>query len=537
MKRLFLLAPLLSLTACPPTGVVCQSGTARCGEGCADFHFDARNCGACGNACATGQSCIDSVCVCSAGTSQCGSLCAVLQTDPNNCGACGNVCPSGQVCESADGGVGACRASCSLGTHLDCGGACVDPGSDPNHCGACDTACAATQSCHLGHCTWDLVAACFNGGQVVGLQLSSEQRGPTASLGTGPAALASYGQTLLSADGIDARLYQARLADLSPWAKLNATGQAPNQVLVDSPYVYVVNASDDTLQVLQLGVADDAGLTPLPGALTDGGLELATVGELSFGDNTYPEAVAKAGGALWVPLYGGFGATNAAAGQKVAKVDVSNPALPTVTGTVDLSSLDLHAFDGGTPVARPFAIAAHQGQLYVALNNLDPDTYVPEGPGMLAKIDPASSALSSIDLGASRCLNPVWLASDGTHLFVSCAGAAVYSGPPDYALVSSDAAGVVMLDATDAVVASWSAQCPAGSDGGCAPILPSRLAVASGRVYVGDGNGGRVFVLEVGANSLTERRGYAGDAGLPLQLCTPDSVTGIANVSDLLVVP
>src|SRR5205823_11249562 len=105
-----------------------------------------------------------------------------------------------------------------------------------------------------------------------------------------------------------------------------------------------------------------------------------------------------------------------------------------VSAVVNLGGLNLHPFDGGTPVARPFAITTHNGRLYVALNNLNPDTYVPEGPGMLAKIDPFDGGLSSVVLDANKCLNPVWLASDGTHLFVSCAGAAVYSGPPNYAL-------------------------------------------------------------------------------------------------------
>ena len=48
------------------------------------------------------------------------------------------------------------------------------------------SACADSQSCHAGHCQWDLVAACYSTGQVVGLQSGSEQRGPLQPLGSGP---------------------------------------------------------------------------------------------------------------------------------------------------------------------------------------------------------------------------------------------------------------------------------------------------------------------------------------------------------------
>ena len=249
----------------------------------------------------------------------------------------------------------------------------------------------------------------------------------------------------------------------------------------------------------------------------------------------------KVGASLWVPLYGGFGASGAAAGQKVLRIDISTPTAPVIVAsdTVNLSTVNLKPFDGGAPVARPYAIISHLGNVYVALNNLNPDTYAPEGPGLLAKINPATRAVTIIDLGGDKCLNPLWLASDGTHLIASCGGAAIYNGPPNYELLSTDKSGMVLLDSSDVRQSTWTPSCPLAADGGagCAPILVGRFALSQGRVYIGDQNGGRVFVLDITGNSLGERRGYRGDAGAAISACAVDPITRIANVSDVLAVP
>lgn len=526
---------LLLLSACPPIGVTCKDGTIRCGDGCADPTSDTRNCGGCAIACGVDQVCSASACACRGGTTDCSGTCAVTASDAKNCGACDHACASGQVCENSQ-----CKSSCTLGSSIVCGSSCVDPSTDPSHCGDCATACAAGQSCRAKKCTWDVVLACSSSGQVAGVQAGTELRGPLASLGTAPAALASYGDVLLAADGTDDRLYQASLPGLAQQGKANLTGQVPNQVLVDGTTVYVINAQSGTLQVLEPsdgGVVDDGGVTLDGGA---GGLALTTVAELPLGANTWPEGLAKVGTDLWIPLYGGFGATAAAAGQKVLQVSVADPRNPTVTSTVDLSTVNLFAFDGGSPVARPWAIATHQGAVYVALNNLDPDTYVPSGPGLLARIDPITKAVTTVNLGADACLNPQWLASDGTHLVVSCGGRVQYDS--SFAVVGADKAGLVLVDSSGARTGTWTAACPAGSalpDGGstCAPIMPGRFALKDNRVYLGDQNAGRLFVFDITDAGFTVRKGYAADAGLPVQACPVNSVTGIGNVSDVLAVP
>jgi hypothetical protein len=73
-----------------------------------NLQSDANNCGACGNACATGESC-------------CGGRCANTQNDVNNCGGCARGCASGA------------RPGC-------CSGSCVDLLGDDN-CGSCGHAC------------------------------------------------------------------------------------------------------------------------------------------------------------------------------------------------------------------------------------------------------------------------------------------------------------------------------------------------------------------------------------------------------------
>ena len=525
----------LLLSACPPTGIVCRAGTVRCGDGCIDPAADKLNCGACGIACATGQVCSNSACQCQADSQLCGGACVVTASDAKHCGTCDHACATGQVCEA-----GQCKATCTLGVTVLCGSSCVDLHTDVGHCGTCEVACQSGQSCRGGRCTYDVVAACSSSGQVVGVQATSEVRGPREPMGTGPAALASFDDVLLAADGIDKRLYQANLRGpanlLASYATYNGIGAVANQVLVDKPYVYVVNAETGTLQVLQQGVVADGGVGMTDAGLT-GGLVLATVAELPLGANTYPEGMAKVGSSLWIPLYGGYTAATAGAGQKVVRVSVADPTNPVLTAdVVDLTALDLHAFDGGAPLPRPAAITVHQGMLYVVLNNLDLG-YAAAGSGLLARIDPTTKQASVVDLGASTCLDPQWLASDGQRLVVSCMGRATYD--MNYALVGTEKSGLVMV-VNDAVVASWSpTPCAVLADGGagCPPALPGRFALQDGRVYLGDQNGGRVYVLDVSATGFGERRGYAGDAGEPVYACPVDATTGYGNVSDVLAVP
>ncbi len=523
------LGAVVFLMGCPATGVVCKPGTIPCGTGCVDPSSDRRNCGACGTACGTQQDCAvgasgTGVCTCRPGTSLCEGTCSNTQFDAKNCGACQSQCAVGQVCEA-----GGCKTSCTPGL-LRCLASCVDAANDESHCGACDVACAQGQQCKGGVCDYEAVAACYWSGQLVGFDPTSGVKGPLSDVGSNPAALARLGSTILSADGTDRRLYAANptaSGTYSTTSLASPTGAVPNQILVDRPFVYVVNAGSGTVTVLREGA--DAGVIQLDAGV-EGTLTLGAVAEIALGMNTFPQGLAKVGTQLWVPLYGGYGAAAADAGQELAKIDITNPAVPTLAGRVSFKGRDLKAFDGGNPVARPFAIVAKNGLLYVALNNLNADTYVPEGPGLLAKVEPTLGTVTLIDLGAANCLNPQWVGAVGDSLAVSCGGFIVYS--PTFAVESITAAGVVALDSLDVVLPGrWSSStaCPASSDAGCMPMMPGRFAVSNRQVLLTDQNGGRVVVLAVTDAGVSEVR-----PGAALSICPVSTTTGVANVADIL---
>jgi len=523
MKQLTVVSLFASvlLMACPPTGVVCKPGTAPCGNGCIDPSADRRNCGACGNTCGAEQDCLASKCECRPGTTLCDGSCVNTDFDPKNCHSCGVACAVGEVCEA-----GACKVSCSLGV-TQCGSSCVDVSSDESHCGACGSVCAQGQQCQAGVCDYEVVAACYWSGQLVGFDPATGVKGPLSDVGSNPAALARFGTTVLSADGMDRRLYAALPTASGEYALTNravTTGAVPNQVLVDRPFAYVVNAGSGTVSVLREGA--DGGVLALDGGV-EGTLTLGTIAEVALGMNTFPQGVAKVGSQLWVPLYGGYGADAADAGQELVKIDVSNPAAPTLAGRVSLKNENLHPFDGGTPVARPWAITAKNGKVYVALNNLNPDTYAPEGPGLVARVDATNDTVTIIDLGASDCLNPQWVGVVGNSVAVSCGGLITYS--PSFAVESVTAAGVVVLDAADVKLPmAWSSSTTCVADAGsCMPMMPGRFAVSGSQVLLSDQNGGRVVTLQVSATGVTA-------VGSPLDVCPVSSTTGVANVADLL---
>ncbi len=248
MKQLSLmsLVAVVSLMACPPTGVVCKPGTLPCGTGCIDPASDRRNCGACGNTCGPQQDCLESACTCRTGTTKCpDGVCAATDFDAKNCGQCGAACAAGQVCEfDMTLGRGACKAACTPGL-LRCLASCVDSMTDESNCGGCEISCAQGQQCRAGVCDYEAVAACYWSGQLVGFDPTTGVKGPLSDVGSNPAALARLGTTLLSADGSDRRLYSAVPTPSGAYAATNLasqTGAVPNQVLVDRPFVYVVNA-------------------------------------------------------------------------------------------------------------------------------------------------------------------------------------------------------------------------------------------------------------------------------------------------------
>ncbi|MCB9595306.1 MAG: hypothetical protein H6719_21485 [Sandaracinaceae bacterium] len=147
------------------------------------------SCGACGNACRPGETCVGGMCVCDTGfacnsdeqcvdmggpakvcycpsamtvcpgtpdATCCGeSTCSDTRSDARNCGPSCERCGSGEVCNA-----GACScpdapggAACTGPFAICCPGAgCVNRLTDPNHCSMCGNACAAGFACQSGSC-------------------------------------------------------------------------------------------------------------------------------------------------------------------------------------------------------------------------------------------------------------------------------------------------------------------------------------------------------------------------------------------------
>jgi len=511
----------LFLTGCPQDGAVCTSGLSVCADACVDLEGDIANCGACGNACGDGQTCQAGVCGCRPGTESCGGTCVATSTDVAHCGACGNACAAGLVCES-----GECREGCSEGS-LRCGGSCVDVRVDVLNCGACGNVCPDVQSCHEGRCGYDVVAACYTNGQLVGIQAGTDQLGPRRQFGSGVQALASWDGYVLAADVTASRLLQASAGALGTVVEEDSLGGvagSPNDILVDPPYVYVVDSVNNTLQVLKRE-------GPSHGA----GLGLRTVSQVSLGANTSPQALAKWGTTLYVPLFG-TGGSMFQFGNAVARVDISNPEQPRKEDTISLTGLDLKPFDGGTVLPLPYSVAATASGVYVALTNLNPyDGYRPNGPGMLAKIDPADGSVSAIDLGAEDCLNAGYVEAVGEQLVVSCLGQAEYDEANGHRASAVRASGLVLVK-DDVPVSAYALRsgCQPGTPG-CNLSVASRFAVADGAVYLADTNAGRVFVVAVEEGRLVERRGFNTPQarGPALEACPVDPRRSVSNAIDV----
>ncbi|MBN9160686.1 MAG: hypothetical protein BGO98_13885 [Myxococcales bacterium 68-20] len=136
-------------------------------NGCeADVLTNVKHCGACGNACAPGEPCIDGVCGCEPGEIVCHGQCVDPKTDDNHCNGCDQPCdPEGGTCGELPNGAyygcygGVCGTpKCKMPT-ADCNGDLGQPGcnsdgcevpdvrTDPNNCGGCGIKCKAGEEC------------------------------------------------------------------------------------------------------------------------------------------------------------------------------------------------------------------------------------------------------------------------------------------------------------------------------------------------------------------------------------------------------
>ncbi len=159
--------------------MVCASGFGDCNattaDGCeTNLISNASNCGACGNVCPSGRSCMLGVCVvdaglvCAAGMSDCDANAANgcetnLTSSASNCGACGRLCSGGQSCVAGactggavDAGTPTDTGACAV-NHADCNGVAADGcetdlTNSNQHCGFCGAMCPAGRTCTGGLC-------------------------------------------------------------------------------------------------------------------------------------------------------------------------------------------------------------------------------------------------------------------------------------------------------------------------------------------------------------------------------------------------
>lgn len=155
--------------ACTST---CTLGFANCStpgapapdDGCETPANTTANCGSCGNACASGQSCNGSACVCSGAS--CGGLLSNCNGGRCVCGVGAPTCAPGEVCGSS-GCACASAGKCQPGQTC-CAGlsGCFDLMTNPKSCGACGRACAPGFLCKGGECTCEGAgpSACDAGG-------------------------------------------------------------------------------------------------------------------------------------------------------------------------------------------------------------------------------------------------------------------------------------------------------------------------------------------------------------------------------------
>jgi hypothetical protein len=519
---LLLAALLLALPACAKKEELCSSDLALCDAGCTSLVTDAANCGACGHACASGESCYAGGCLCPADRSHCGAACVDLASDPANCGACGAACPANQVCTSSAGVTG-CASACAAGQTA-CGRACVDLAANVQSCGACGRACGSSERCSAGRCVADLYLACFNSDEVREATGALVAAGIPRPVAPGPVGLAWSGDLLAVASSKAGGAETIAAFRFDPPGVRRSTLLETSVAKPDFEYLaehdallYVSHASLGTLLVL-----------------TPGGTVLDEVRFVPAGStNPMPQGIAfdDATGRAFVALNGRNDALPATSGNEVAVLDVSKALFcalgaaspPCVT---EVARIDVQPLASPGANALPSRVAIAGGRAFVTLWNLDPFWNPPPGStGRLAVIDTSSLDLDAAFAGTASgaidlpgCLDPADVAFQGGELFVTC-GAFDYSNYPSVAIVGG---GIAPVDVSGPLAQPLPMIAPGSPD-----QAPGKLAFCGSTGYVGDRNSGRVIVFDPTSGSTT--------LGAGVELCPASN--GYAYIADIACGP
>lgn len=419
----------------------------------------------------------------------------------------------------------------------DCGGSCTAVETDPANCGGCGFACAENETCRASSChpcppegcsAGSVFATCFNSGELVGLddQLVPVSR---ALVGAGPQALARSGARLLAADALDNALYRfaPQAAPLAKEPGSDRLGHAANQVVVREGRAYVVNSTDNTVQVLDLSRAAPAAEQPDTSRTVD---EIPTKPlEAASAANTSPSFAAFAADKLYVTLVGTCDAAGDLAGNRILELDVAQ--VPgAITRELVFRAEDFEKDEGvAANSPRPSGIATRGSTLYVAVGNLNPSCVGSAGPGYLAIVDTSAAKLAArtIKLPAT-CRNPAAVLATAERIYVTCPGSYGWGASPDEALLVLDAATEQVLSATRFP------RCPTVEDGpeACRTAVPGRMTLHGERLLIADSNAGRLLVTDLDGNVPT---GLEKGVNLCAPICYGENNTGCYQyTSDVL---
>lgn len=511
-RPLLVLLPALAagwlLAGCPKTGVICGDAEVRCNRTCANFQVDPAHCGSCDTQCATGFECRSGACACPGNLTACGQACVDVRSNPSHCGACGQACGAGQACEA-----GACVTSCSPGA-MACSGACIDAKSDRLNCGGCagsgGVACPQGQLCKAGVCQSDLYAACFNSGEVYALESAGGGVSPTKVMAppTLPQGLALADKRLFVADlGSDQLLgFDLASGGLSTAAPtVDPIGSGANAVAVDGTFAVVVNSSDATIDLLDLTKPAGQRRTQRV-ALPAGSL---------------PQYAAISPTDVFVTLQGDTTKDPDPAGNQLARIRRSD-------GAVKRFTVPTSILQAQNTLPRPQGIVRIGDALWVALANLK--RFTAEGPGLVvryripASFDDELVLEQTLRLG-DGCLNAGALLHAGGKLWVAC-------GPKYDAQFQAEVPGALAaidLATNQPAFAPHPLACPEGVSG-CREGGATRMAAASGKLFLGDSVDGRLFVFDL-ATGEPQR-----DATQPLGICLAQG-NSLNFVADVVAVP